>query len=169
MTGAEWRRSPEGLREAQKYYSKAIPKMLEADRNMRTIKNFVSISPQRSSVQMRPKRFIEHPDGHFYVKGKLIDFPDPKAIYVLLVEALYTESDSSGFLSYDNISRFLDKKTKNRIADETKKKKRTLNALSNLYRERGRQHTPFPEKTPDNVSVIRKATGEGLIFTNPLL
>jgi hypothetical protein len=112
--------------------------------------------------------FIEYRNNNFYVNEKVVDFPNPKADYVILVAALYFESDSVGFLSYDAIGKYFKKELGARWPDGRPGLKRILNARATLYRRRKAQKNQFPRKTPDGAAVISVARGKGLIFTNPI-
>jgi hypothetical protein len=113
--------------------------------------------------------FIEYRNNNFYANEKVVDFPNPKADYVILVTALYFESDSGGFLSYDAIGKYFKKELGVRWPDGRPGLKRILNARAALYRRRRVQKNSFPRKTPDGAAVIGIARGKGLIFTNPII
>lgn len=113
------------------------------------------------------ERFIEYRDNNFYANGKLIDFPDPGAIYVLMLNALYFESDPQGFTSYATIDRYITREAKFAV-ESGDGSKRILNALTRLSRSRKRQKNAFPKKTPDGQMTIKIVPGKGLLFHNPL-
>jgi len=113
------------------------------------------------------KKYIQYKDGKFHCKGKQIDFPSENAIYVLLVKALFHESDEKGFCSYKRIDSYFVNAGKEKIKDKTTKEKRILNAMQNLCRDKRKQINPFPKNAPDGQLIIRVQQGEGLIFYNP--
>src|SRR3989344_3468093 len=113
------------------------------------------------------KRFIDYHDSDFYCKNKLIDFPEREAIYVKLVEVLYTKSDHNGHCSYDTINRFFESKHENKITDREKQTKRIHNAIQGLHRRRASQSVHFPQKAPDGRLIIDVNGSKGLVFYNP--
>lgn len=112
------------------------------------------------------ERFIEYRDTNFYANGKRIDFPDIGAIYVLVLGALYFESDPQGFISYEKIDRYITREAKFSV-ESGGGSKRILNALTRLSRSRKRQKNAFPKKTPDGQKIITIVPGKGLSFHNP--
>ncbi len=112
------------------------------------------------------ERFIEYRDNNFYANGKLIDFPDPGAIYTLVLSALYFESDPSGFASYETINKYITREAKFTIKSMGGSKC-ILNALTRLSRSRKRQKNALPKKTPDGQKIITIVPGKGLSFHNP--
>lgn len=178
MSVREWRKTPEGKKEMLKRVKefqknmvpeleKSIHQVKEAIKSANRPMEFIASRPASYFPQRGPTQFLEYRDGNFYAKDKLIDFPDQKSAYFYLLKALYFESDSEGFISYERIDKYIEKETKKLIKETTKKQKRILNALASLYRKREqRQKNPFPKKTSDGSLVIRNVPGKGLIFNN---
>ena len=158
MTAREWNQTPEGMKAMRK---RAEPMIKSFQRESQGI----MIAPPlaiRSNVFSTPK-FLDYQDGNFYTRGKLIDFRDLTSNYALVVKALLLEADSSGFLSYDDINKHLERAGKRRIASEEGQRDRISNALVTLRRKRRRQKHSFPTELPDGSPVIRTVSGKGLI------
>ncbi|MBU6500358.1 MAG: hypothetical protein KGJ89_00820 [Patescibacteria group bacterium] len=108
---------------------------------------------------------LEYRDDNFYTRGKLIDFPDPMADYVLVVKALLQESDAGGFLSYDDLYEYLEHHGRRRFAEDKKvQRQRIANALTTLKHKRKRQKIKFPLNRPDGSPLIRTVPGKGLVI-----
>lgn len=104
-------------------------------------------------------------DGNFYTRGKLIDFPDPKADYVLVIKALLQESDANWFLSYDDLYEYLERYGRRCFAeDEKARRQRISNAITTLKHKRTRQKVKFPLIRPDGSPLIRTVPGKGLVI-----
>lgn len=176
MTAREWLESPDGRKVMKKrgeeIMKNLLPQMEPVLKIAREVIKPVTVippalrAPDRYATPNTP-RFIEYRNGDIYVRGKLVDFPDPTADYVLFVKVLHLHSDSNGFLSYENISRFLEKETGKRSSGKRAQQKRILNAVANLYRKRERQKNAFPKQTPDGAPAIQNVPGKGFIIRSP--
>ena len=108
---------------------------------------------------------LEYDGTNFFTRGKLVDFPDSQALYVLFTKALFEEADAEGFLSYDDITKYLEHHGESHLMDEAAQRRRIANAFATLQRRRSRQKTQFPLRLPNGSPVIRIAHGRGFIIT----
>jgi len=186
ITAREWIKTPEGQRkmaelnrpieEAMQTLTDSL-KSLDRDRTM-TVSLPVSRPVHLDEASLRAIRagtgktikakdtLLEYrDDGNFYTRGKLIDFPDPKADYVLVIKALLQESDAGGFLSYNDLYKYLERHGRRRFAEDEKvQRHRIANALTTLKHKRKRQKVQFPFYRPDGSHLIRAVPAGGLVI-----
>lgn len=188
MSAREWMKTPQGKKEAAERASAMLAPLLksleEPQRRLYEALNpkqmahirFVSPSVHLDESSIHAirgevknskveKAFLEYDGTNFYTRGKLIDFPESKAIYVLIIKALFEEADAEGFLSYDDINKYLERHGESHLIDEAAKRRRIANAFATLQRRRSRQKTQFPLRLPNGSPVIRIAHGRGFIIT----
>ena len=103
-------------------------------------------------------------NGDFFYKNKLIKFEDKDAIYYLIFECLFEQSDLTGFCSYEIINRYLEKHGKEEYATDRQKIDRIKNGITNLFR-----FSNLPFETHNKKKIIQKVKGKGAILYNPPL
>lgn len=172
MTAREWLKTPAGKKEMRQRHKKMVasitPQLEETAKMIQQVNksmDFPAPIPSLKTPIARQSYFLDYDDGNFYVKDKLVDFRDPNFTYVLVLKALWLQSDETGFLSYDAINKYLERSGKKRIRDKHKQIERITNALVSLRRDKTRQKQQFPLEYPDGSPVIRTVPGKGLIIS----
>lgn len=125
------------------------------------LKQKIVKSPQKEPVSLITRNKAT---GDFYFKGKLIEFKNKTAIYYLIFECLFRESNLEGFCSYETIDNYLVKHSKTEYSDRKQILNRIKNGIVNLFR-----FSNLPQKTPDGKDLIQRMRGRGLILYNPPL
>lgn len=103
-------------------------------------------------------------NGDFFYKNKSIKFEDKDAIYYLIFECLFEQSDLAGFCSYEIINHYLEKHGKEEYTTDRQKIDRIKNGITNLFR-----FSNLPSEAPDKKKIIQKVKGKGVILYNPPL
>lgn len=154
-----YRRLHEALKPKQFTHFRIVPPSVHLDES--------SIHAIRGGVKNSKveKAFLEYDGANFFTRGKLVDFPDSQALYVLFATALFEEADVEGFLSYKDINKYLEHHGESHLMDEAAQRRRIANAFATLQRRRSRQKTQFPLRLPNGSPVIRIAHGRGFIIT----
>lgn len=113
--------------------------------------------------------YVQFKNGECYCNHRLIDFPNKRSLYFLLVKALHDYSQVDGFCSYESIDGFFVEHGYP-AKEGGARSKRINNALTELYRLRKDQKVMFPETAPDKEALIKPdRKRKGLTFYNPII
>lgn len=113
------------------------------------------------------KSYIFFMQGDCYVDQRKIDFPDKKALYFLLVQALVEHTQIDGSCSYDAIIGFWREHGVEVKEDPKLQVKSIHNAIIQLYKKRKDQRLEFPSTTPNGEKIIEKKKNR-IMFNNPI-
>lgn len=118
-------------------------------------------------VRSKMKNFIYFVDGDCFANNQLIDFPDKRARYFLLVRALVDNVQVDGSCSYKAIiDCWINEGVI--VSKNPEAQKRSIdNALVQLYKNREEQRIKFPSRTLDGKKVIEKRK-DRITFNNPI-
>ncbi|GEM_PF-2489867 len=108
--------------------------------------------------------------GEYLYNGQKIEM-NTTTIYYKIFDILYSHHDQNGFLSYENIEKYLRKCDEQSIEDEVVRDKRIKNAISNkqqgLFRFAKVGKDKLKNKTPKGDELIKVVWGKGLKLNNP--
>jgi len=110
-------------------------------------------------------------NGDFLYNGKFLKLSKDTLGYKIL-DALYTNSDQEGYLSYEAIEKYLVDKKEAPIEDSEKRDKRILNAISEgqgLFRRATINGALLKNETPSGAPLIDIRRGKGLVLSNPAI
>lgn len=126
------------------------------------------LHPDYRKAKIKQARLIEKDaQGDFLFDGKIITMGKGSE-YCLLFEILLDYSDQNGFLSYENIEKFLIKSGLVPENDTGKRNKRIQNLLhQGIFRYAKVQDNRFYNGMPNGKPVIEIRRGRGLILNNP--
>lgn len=117
-----------------------------------------------SSQSTRPKlHLIRLGNGRVIFESDVKKFRKENSQHLLILKALITESDETGFISYDALENMLVKNGLEPSPTPQKARERILYAIRPIYRFLG-----IP-KLYDGIEIIKIVEGKGLKIHNPLL
>jgi len=141
--------------------------------------NFVIVIPNFEKLNYYKNKLIElkidnhlirkDDDGYFYYKNQLIEM-DGQNVYYKILDILYTFSDKTGFMSYEQIDNKLVKMTGEEKEDQELGRKRIKNAISEtqgLFRYAKIDNKPLENKSIAGKKLIEIIKGKGLKLNNP--
>ncbi|MCG2688702.1 hypothetical protein L6250_03680 [Candidatus Parcubacteria bacterium] len=135
------------------------------------LKDVLSLKPRKEEPAIDKKKLVKRDGrGVFWYDEKEIKM-SLSEIYYQVFDALYTFADQNGFVSYEDIEKYLVQQYRRPpTTDMRKRNKRISNALSKtqgLFRYAKVNNRFLKNKTLDGRNLIKIVWGKGITFYNP--
>jgi hypothetical protein len=133
------------------------------------IPDFKKLNDYKNQLPELSKHFLyKDRDGYFYRNNQLIEM-DKQNIYYKILNILYTFSDETGFMPYEQIDSELIKtgEERNKTQNDYKRIKNAISETQGLFRYAKINGKPLENKSVAGKKLIEIIKGRGIKLNNP--